>query len=253
VTTYQRDGLRLHYDVVGSGDAVLFVHGASGAGDDEWAELALALSDRYRCITPDLRGHGRSDYRAGEIGIEFVVQDLLALIDREDMGSPHLVAFSFGAEAALELELTHPGTCASLTLVSPGLANPSARVPTRAELETGWPRSLRTLHVAHHGEDHWLALMLELCERSAHRPKADLDAIGAIACPLLLIVGSNDDPRRVRDARLVEAAHSRCRVVVVDGARHAAHKDQPAEVAAAVGDFLGDARPAPEGHPPHGR
>jgi 3-oxoadipate enol-lactonase len=253
VTTYERDGLRLHYDVVGTGDAVLFIHGASGTGEYEWSRLAQALSDRYRCVTPDLRGHGRSEHRRGEIGIEFVVDDLLALIDREELGRPHVVAFSFGAEAALELELTHPDTSASLTLVSPGLANPLARVPTRAELEAGWPRSLRALHVAEHGEDHWLAIMLELCERSARRPKADLDAIGAIAAPLLLIVGSNDDPRRMRDARKVEAAHNCCRVVVVDGARHAAHKDHPVEVAAAVGAFLSEVVSGSEGRSAHGR
>jgi 3-oxoadipate enol-lactonase len=253
VTTYERDGMRLHYDVVGTGEAVLFIHGASGTGEYEWAQLARALSDRYRCVTPDLRGHGRSEHRRGEIGIEFVVEDLLALVDREQLGRPHLVAFSFGAEAALELELTHPGTSSSLTLVSPGLANPLARLPTQAELEAGWPRSLRELHVAHHGEDHWLEIMLELCERSALRPKADLDAIGAIACPLLLIVGSRDDPRRIRDARRVEAAHKCCRVVVVDGARHAAHKDHPVEVAAAVGAFLEEVVCGRDGPSAHGR
>jgi len=93
-------------------------------------------------------------------------------------------------------------------------------------------------HVERHGEDHWLDVMLELCERAAQRPKADLDALAAIECPILLVAGGNDDPRRIRQARLMEEAHPDCRLVVIDGARHAVHKDHPAEVAAVIGEFL---------------
>lgn len=236
--TYESDGLRLHYDVVGSGPPVVCVHGATGTGHQEWAELAGALGDRYQFVTPDLRGHGRSDHRAGQIGIEHVHDDLLALLDHERLGRAHLMGFSFGAEVALDLELRHPGTNRSLILVSPGLGDPKSSVPTRAQLQAMWPRSLRRLHVERHGEDHWLEIMIEICERAALRPKADLDALSAIACPILLIVGSNDDPRRIRQARLLEEVHDRCQLVVIDDARHAVHKEQPAQVVAAVGPFL---------------
>jgi pimeloyl-ACP methyl ester carboxylesterase len=84
--------------------------------------------------------------------------------------------------------------------------------------------------------------MVELCDRAARRPKADPDALAAIACPILLIVGSEDDPRRIRQARVFEEAHSRCRLVVVEGAGHAVHKQRRAEVADAIRSFLADAR-----------
>lgn len=239
--THESDDLRLHYDVLGSGSPVLCVHGATGTGPYEWADLAGALGDRYRFVTPDLRGHGRSDHRAGQIGIEHIEDDLLALVDHAALGRVHLLAFSFGAEVALDLELHHPGTGASLVLISPGLGDPRSSVPTRAQLEASWPRTLRRLHAERHGEDQWLEIMVELCERAARRPKADLDALAAIACPVLLIVGSDDDPRRVRQARLFEEVHDRCRMVVIDGARHAVHKDRPVEVVAAVGAFLDEA------------
>jgi pimeloyl-ACP methyl ester carboxylesterase len=100
---------------------------------------------------------------------------------------------------------------------------------------------LRSLHVARHGEDHWLAVMLEICERSAARPETDLAAVAAIACPVLLVVGSDDDPRRRRYARILEETNPRCRVVTIAGGRHAVHKDQPAEVAATIHSFLEDA------------
>jgi pimeloyl-ACP methyl ester carboxylesterase len=112
-------------------------------------------------------------------------------------------------------------------------------VPTREQLEAGWPNSLRKLHAERHGEDHWLAIMVELCERARLRPIPDPKALNAIGCPILLIVGSTDDPRRIRQARVLQEAHDDCQLVVVAGAGHAVHKERPAEVVAAVSDFLG--------------
>jgi pimeloyl-ACP methyl ester carboxylesterase len=238
VPTYSHDGLELHYDTEGAGVPVVCVHGATGTGYYEWSEIAHALRDRYRLVVPDLRGHGHSDHRPGEIGIAQINGDLMALIEHERLGRPHVLAFSFGAEAVLELELLHPGTCRSLVLLSPGLGDPKSSVPSREQLEAGWPRALRQLHVDRHGETHWLDVMLELCERAAVRPKADLDALASIACPILLIAGSEDDPRRIHQARILEDAHPRCRLVVIDGARHAVHKDRALEVAAAIDLFL---------------
>jgi 3-oxoadipate enol-lactonase len=236
--TYQHEGLELHYELIGTGPEVLCVHGATGTGSYEWSKLAEALQRHYRFVIPDLRGHGPSDYRAGEMSIEAVNGDLLALIAQQCLAQPHVLAFSFGAEAALELELTHPGTAASLILLSPGLGDPKSSLPTRSQLEARWPRTLRALHAEQHGSDHWLHVMLELCERAAARPKADLEAIGGVTCPILLLLGSEDDPRRLRQAEVMREAHARTEVVVVESARHAVHKDRPVEVAAAIDDFL---------------
>jgi pimeloyl-ACP methyl ester carboxylesterase len=236
--TYQHDGLELHYEIVGTGPPVLCVHGATGTGSHEWSRLADLLQRQYRFVIPDLRGHGSSDYRAGEMSIEAVNGDLVALIAYEHLEPPHMLAFSFGAEAALELELTYPGTAASLILLSPGLGDPRSSVPSRSQLEKGWPAGLRALHAERHGDEHWLHVMLELCERAAARPKADLEAIGGVACPILLVLGSEDDPRRLRQAEVLRGAHPHTEVVVVESGRHAVHKDRPSEVAVVVDDFL---------------
>src|ERR1700733_2035956 len=238
MSTYRRDGVELHYEVRGAGPPVLCVHGATGTGSYEWSRVVDALKDRYRFIIPDLRGHGASDYKAGDMSIEAVNADLLALIAHEELGPPHVLAFSFGAEAALDLELVYPGTAASLILVSPGLGDPKSSVPTRAQLESRWPGKLRSLHEERHGQDHWLDVMLELCDRAAKRPKADMGAIGGIGRPVLLVLGSDDDPRRLRQAEVMRDAHDRTEMVVIEGGRHAVHKDHTSEVVAAMDAFL---------------
>src|SRR6185503_2963556 len=138
----------------------------------------------------------------------------------------------------LDLELTEPGTARSLVLLSPGLGQPSTSVPSRDQLQAGWPSSLRRLHRERHSDDHWLEIMLELCERAASRPLLDLDLLASIPCPILLLAGRRDDPRRIRQAEHFASAHDDCRFELIDGGGHAVHKDQPDAVADLVGDFL---------------
>ena len=124
--TYQHDGLTLAYAVVGDGpQPILFVHGATATGEFEWAGLAAALGPGYRCILPDLRGHGRSEFRATATKGTAVRSDLRYLIEYLDLGRPHIVGFSYGAEIALTLELDNPGLAQSLILISPGTGRPS--------------------------------------------------------------------------------------------------------------------------------
>src|SRR5882757_2511634 len=67
--TYERDGLTLAYSVVGDGEQpIVFIHGATATGEFEWGALAAALGPGYRCILPDIRGHGRSEFGSAYTG-----------------------------------------------------------------------------------------------------------------------------------------------------------------------------------------
>jgi pimeloyl-ACP methyl ester carboxylesterase len=244
--SYDHDGLHLHYETVGTGAAVLCVHGASGSGAYDWAELALALSQTHRVVTPDLRGHGKSDHRKGELALEQIEEDLRALVRHEGLGKPHLIGFSFGAEVALRLALHHPELPASLILISPGLGttksvdDAKAEMPSRERLERAWPQELRDLHAERHGPDHWVDIMQELWVRHAERVYIPLEDLAVLTCPILLIHGSSDDPRRIRQAQLFVGANANARIVEIDGGAHAAHKDHPEEVQRVIAEFLSD-------------
>ena len=51
----------LHYDDIGEGPPVVLLHGVTSTGPLEWRGIVGTLADDYRCVAPDLRGHGRSD------------------------------------------------------------------------------------------------------------------------------------------------------------------------------------------------
>jgi 3-oxoadipate enol-lactonase len=244
--SYERDGLDLVYTATGSGDAVLSVHGATGNGVYEWGAIAAVLEPYYRVIMPDLRGHGGSAYRADSLIIEEIEKDLLALMGREKLTNPHIMGFSFGSEVSLWFELDHPGTAKSLVLLSPGLGSARtgavarSKIPSREQLSKVWPQSLRDLHRDRHGPDHWVELMQELWLRHAERPLITQDQLASITCPVLLVCGSKDDQRRIRQADEFAEANSGVRLARIDGAHHPVHMERPDEVQQAVLEFLRD-------------
>ncbi|MCJ2020469.1 alpha/beta fold hydrolase, partial [Methylobacterium sp. E-065] len=58
---FERDGRRLHYEVLGRGDPVMLIHGFTNAGWSWMNQVAALVFAGYSVILPDLRGHGLSD------------------------------------------------------------------------------------------------------------------------------------------------------------------------------------------------
>jgi pimeloyl-ACP methyl ester carboxylesterase len=252
--TYERDGLTLGYSVVGDGQPILFVHGATATGEFEWSRLAARMSPHHRCVLPDLRGHGRSGFRGSDSTGEEIRADLLHLIDHLELDHPHIVGFSYGSEMALMLELSRPGTARSLVLISPGTGRPhDYRVPSLEYLHRTWPFALRRLHEAHHGPEHWRLLVSALHEDSVGRSELSSETLAAVRCPVLLLAGDRDEPTRQAQGRRFAEVKAQARYVEIAGAAHAAHLDCPDRVTEVIGDFLAEVDLERAGTPWHGK
>src|SRR3954470_5856607 len=70
----------LSYSEAGQGTPVILLHGFPLSGAI-WHEQQQRLSDRYRVITPDLRGHGRSPAPSGVYEMDLLARDVLAVLD----------------------------------------------------------------------------------------------------------------------------------------------------------------------------
>lgn len=120
-----RLGADIHYDLVDrrapwqreSDDDVIVFHHGLGACADVWCGWDHALTDRYRVLRLDMRGHGRSRVPAGYTwSIDGLADDLEAVVDHAGLGRFHLVGESIGGTAALAFAARHPGRIASLTV-----------------------------------------------------------------------------------------------------------------------------------------
>jgi 3-oxoadipate enol-lactonase len=239
--TYERDGLTLGYTVVGDGQPILFVHGATATGEFEWGRLAARLASDYQCVLPDLRGHGRSEFReSAEMG-QAICADLRHLIAHLGLERPHIVGFSYGSEIAVMVELSAPGTARSLTLASPGTGRPSDyKAPRLEHLYRTWPFALRRLHETHHGPEHWRDLVTALHVDSVGRAELSAEALGGVGCPVLMVAGARDESTRRAQGRRFAEVNALARYVELDGAAHAVHHQRPDTFTEVISAFLAE-------------
>ena len=111
-------GATLHYEVDGSGPALLLIPGGPADGR-AFAGLAPLLPGTV--ITYDPRGLGRSTCAPGDITVERQAEDVLALLDEVDSDPADVFAHSGGAITALALVAKHPTRLRTAVLLEPPL------------------------------------------------------------------------------------------------------------------------------------
>jgi pimeloyl-ACP methyl ester carboxylesterase len=83
------------FSVEGSGPPLFLIHGI-GASRRSWDGLVAHLKDNFRCITYDLRGHGKSPVPLPPYSLDDLVDDLERLREELDIGSAHFAGHSLG-------------------------------------------------------------------------------------------------------------------------------------------------------------
>lgn len=94
------NGFQMNYQDVGSGRAVLFVHGFP-LDHTLWTYELEVLRDDFRLIAPDLRGHGKSEVTPGSYTMDQLADDLYALLEQLNVRQVVLAGLSMGGYVAL--------------------------------------------------------------------------------------------------------------------------------------------------------
>src|SRR3954451_23988766 len=127
--------VELFYDLTGPENApVVAFSNSIGTTLEMWDRQVPALSDRYRCLRYDTRGHGRSQVLDQPITIEDLADDLAGLLDALGVEAAHIVGLSLGGMTAQALGVRHPERALSLTLMA-----------TSAYLPHGWDERAATV------------------------------------------------------------------------------------------------------------
>lgn len=245
-------GGRVHLFRGGSGEPVLFLHAAGGAG--AWNEFHGLLADAgFDVIAPDHPGFARSDDFPLVEAMDDLVFHYLDVLDALGLDRVHVVGASFGGWIAAELAVAASHRLSSLVLLSAaGLRLPEHPVPDIFLMPP--PRLMETLFhnppPAPEGEastpdiDTVLAAyrdntaLARFCWTPyLSNPKLDR-RLHRITVPTLVVAPSDD--------RLIPVAHARRYASSIRGARfaevpdcgHAMYFERPAEFADAVSAFL---------------
>lgn len=130
--------INLFYEVYGTGEPLLLIHGL-GLDSRAWASQIAALSQTYQVIVFDNRGAGRSDAPATIYSTEQMAEDTIALLNLLAIDRVHVLGFSMGGLVAQVLALKYPTRVKSLLLVST-----AARLPAMTQqVIQGWTQLLK--------------------------------------------------------------------------------------------------------------
>jgi 3-oxoadipate enol-lactonase len=238
------DGTRIHYEVTGKSGAtpVLMIQGL-GASKNAWNLQRIAMATRFRIISFDNRGAGRSDKPTEPFTLEQMADDALAVLDAAGIETAHVVGASMGGVISQIVAVKYPYRVRSLTLVCTACRNH----PWRQELLQTWaktaadkgmievgkeaaqwvmsPRSFRRLVPAFT----WMGPLAALRPRHSFVSQIDailntredlVDQLSTITAPTMVIVGNQDILTPRGDSEEIAERIPNAELVVISGAAH---------------------------------
>jgi non-heme chloroperoxidase len=95
------DGVKIKYEINGSGKAVILIHGWTG-GTGNWMYQVPELSKHFKVITYDQRGHGESGKPEKNLNLNWLARDLKTIMQKLNLKKPVAVGHSMGAAVLFE-------------------------------------------------------------------------------------------------------------------------------------------------------
>ncbi len=213
-------GSSLSFDARGAGETIVALH-PTASDRRHWTSLTEYMQGNYCVFTPDLPGHGKSDFWAGRqrTSIADEARMIFELIDRWEE-PVHLVGHGHGAALALKIAMRHPQWVRSLTLIDPTVIHVLAKGSggeqkmyaefkaiagnVNAAIAEGNPvAAMQTFVDFWNGQGTWQGTGQELRGRliemlpavvsnlaSALNETWPLGAVGLLNCPVKLVRGS---------------------------------------------------------------
>jgi len=111
------NGLQLYYEIRGTGEPLIVLHGALGSVEMFGPNLD-ALATHRQVIAVDLQAHGRTADIDRPLSFEAMGDDIAALIDHLKLGKADVMGYSLGSGVALQTAIRHPDRVRRLVVVS---------------------------------------------------------------------------------------------------------------------------------------
>jgi pimeloyl-ACP methyl ester carboxylesterase/predicted glycosyltransferase len=272
----ERDGVRLHYEVYGSGEQTVFLLPTwSIIHSRHWKMQIPYLARHCRVVTFDGRGNGRSDRPESGYDEREFAADALAVMDATATERAMIVSLSMGAQRALLLAAESPERIDGAVFICPAVPigePPQDRIYSWSkELDTdeGWAKYNRHFWLRDYGA--FLEFFFSKMFNEPHSTKPIEDCVGwglettpetliatqlgekldeeatrelaaRVRCPVLVIQGSDDAITGPgRGIELAEATGGE--LVMLDGSGHGPHVRDPVKVNLLLREFAAPPRP----------
>ena len=256
------NGIKLYYEIHGSGKPLVLLHGGLGAIEMFGPNLQ-ALAKGRQVIGVDLQGHGRTADIDRPLSVLYMADDVAALIKHLGIGRTDVLGYSLGGGVALQIAIRHPEVVNKLVVVSTPfrrngfyadiLAQQAQVNANAAEAMKQTPMYQMYASLAPRPED-WGRLLAKIGDAM----KVDFDfsnEIKGIKAPTLIVAGDADifPPAHAvemfgllgggqRDGGWDGSGRAKSRLAILPGVTHYTMGSDPAMSAVAI-PFLDEAAP----------
>ena len=235
--------IQLYYEVHGSGEPLVLLHGFGGASMD-WAPLAVEWPADFQMIVPDMRGHGRSSRPVGAFRHDDAAGDILALMDELGVQRFKGLGVSGGGNVLLHLATSHPERVAAMVLVSATTHFPEQARAIMRNYSFDWlpeveQQKMRRRHPGGQEQLDWIFGQARRFAGSYDDLNFTAQDLGKIGAQTLIIQGDRDPFYPLSISEEMAAAIPRAELWVVEGGGHGPiGGERWPEFARRAGEFL---------------
>jgi pimeloyl-ACP methyl ester carboxylesterase len=238
-------GVLTYFEVEGEGEPVLLLHGG-GVNGETWVAQVDALARHYTVIIPERRGHGRTPDVDGPVTMDLMTADLIAFIERLEIGPARVIGWSDGGKLGAWLALARPELVRKLVLIGAELTR-AGQTPAAEQLMTD--QGLEQLAVAFRaqyemlapdGPGHFDVVFAKWAEMWRTMPDLDLGELAERLTMPVLVMQGDDDGVRIEHSLEIAKALPDAQLAVVPGTSHGLPLEKPELVNQLLIDFLAD-------------
>jgi pimeloyl-ACP methyl ester carboxylesterase len=244
----------------GTGKPIILVHGG-GLTSRVWGGFAeVAVAAGWRVLTPDTRNHGATDNPSGQFSCDLAAADLAGFIAALQLEAPVVVGCPDGGIIVQTFLVANPDT-ASAAVIG-GATNkvaaddrhmaglmafyghaergelPDAVLDALAVNAPKFVERLAMLHATEAEPDRWRSLHQLAWPVWTTERAMPPDGFAAVAAPVLVILGEDDDFFLPEDALALADAFPKGEAAILPGGAHTVFRDSPAIFGAIVLDYL---------------
>lgn len=194
----QVNGLKMYYEVHGSGQPLVLLHGAFNTINTAFAELIPELSKTRQIIAVELQGHGRTADIDRPFSFESMADDVAAFLKQFKIDSADIFGYSMGGGVAQQIAIRHPSAVRRLIITSSVYKYEGWTQETRSILPILTPEMFESTPIKTEYDKlapdpkHWKEFINKMKKFVTTPYNFGADKVKGIKSPTMIITGDGD-------------------------------------------------------------
>ena len=192
------NGLKMYYEIHGTGKPIVLVHGSYMTIGMNYGELIPLLAQNHKVIVLEMQGHGRTADINRPFSYDALASDIAGLLRYLKIAHADILGYSLGATVALDFAIKYPAMTDNLIFISSAYKSDGWTEEARAIFQSMKAAFLDETPLKTEydklapDKGHWHAFVDKMVQFDAAPFDLGADQVKAVRAPVLMIGGDND-------------------------------------------------------------